>query len=216
MSSVVPMPKTPASHPLGVRGTEPPVHHVLPAERPEALHKPPDQDLQPIRFPTLERYAAGFKNTLRYCLYGGGLAGATLSVLSIFVFNFTSFGVLLGIPTLMSIYIGYSLGKTSQTQQLQAIARPLEELKNINNNPENLDENKVQVLHAIESAKKVKPKHPHYEDIQKELSSLKHLILVRNRHFVEDDSERASGLKTIYKEYLRALADVQTTPLVPL
>lgn len=109
--------------------------------------------------------AANFlkKNTAR--LFNlGGFVGASLSIMTYFLFNLRSVAMLLGVPTAMAFYIAHNLGKSAKEDSAGFTTNPKEMLRETIDNPGLLETNLNRVLQAVEQIKDMKNSDPKKEE----------------------------------------------------
>jgi len=105
--------------------------------------------------------AANFvkKNTAR--LFNlGGFVGASLSIMTYFLFNLRSLAMLIGVPTAMAFYIAHNLRKSAKEDATDFSINPKTMLQETINNPGLLETNLNKVLQAMEQIKDMKNTDP--------------------------------------------------------
>lgn len=103
------------------------------------------------------------KNTAR--LFNlGGFVGASLSIMTYFLFNLRSVAMLLGVPTAMAFYIAHNLNKSTKEDAIGFSSDPKVMLGETINNPGLLETNLNRVLQAVEQIKDMKNSDPKKEE----------------------------------------------------
>ena len=124
----------------------------------EVIDLPKIQELRSL--PVLNTATNFVKKNTGRLFKVGGFVGATLSVLTYFLFNLKSLAMLLGIPTAMAFYIAHSLGKSAENDEVGFSTNPHEILQETINKPGLLETHLTLVLQAVEQIKDTKESAP--------------------------------------------------------
>lgn len=123
---------------------------------------PKVQELKSL--PILNKISNSGKKLISLAFKVAGFAGASLSIMTYFIFNLRSVAMLLGVPTAMAFFIAHVAGKSAKDDTVGFSNNPNEMLNETINNPGLLETNLNRVLQAVEQIKDMKDSDPQKKD----------------------------------------------------